>query len=92
MLRAPLLRSFTPVVDFLGVVQIRVGECTVTLPVQAAELPRDDVGRATGGFFQESAGGYGILVRRGAKPAEVEDQIRRGVAEAVRHLSSRVLN
>ena len=86
---------------FLGVVRLDIGGTTFTLPIQALEFARDDRGadvggstrghRPAGGFFSEKTGELGILVEEGTE-AEMNAQIERACADAVTHLSRRVLS
>lgn len=80
---------------FLGYVQLRVGQAVVALPVQALPLGgggRTDGGASPGGFFTEASGRLGILVDSDGTEAEVKARIDEAIADAVVHLSKRVLN
>jgi hypothetical protein len=74
----------------LGYVQLRIGEKVYALPVQAATFDRDS-GVAPGGFFDEQ-GELGILVDERGSTDDMEAQIAKGSAEAVRYFSKKVLN
>ena len=74
----------------LGFVRVLVGGRIHDLAVQAISVDRDGHKRA-GGFFADN-GQLGILVDDAAPPPEIQAQIERGTAEAVRHLSRRYLN
>ena len=82
----------------LGFVQVRVGAKVFALPVQAVHFERDQESDApAGGFFaekgaEEGPDEYGILVDDEASPSDVQEQIAKGSAEAVRHISQRFLN
>lgn len=74
----------------LGVVQLRVGDRTYTVPVQALSFVSDgDRPETAGGFFVEGEQ-LGILVD--ASAPDVDARIRAASEEAVRHLSLKVLN
>lgn len=74
----------------VGFVRVVVGGHVFDLPVQAVLLDRDGE-KLAGGFFDHD-GSLGILVEEGAEAPEVNAQIERATAEAVRHLSRRYLN
>ena len=74
----------------LGFVRVVVGGQVFDLAVQSMSFEKDSEG-AAGGFFSKD-GQLGILVDDAATPVEAKAQIERGAAEAVRHLSQRVLN
>ncbi len=74
----------------LGFVRVVVGGRIFELPVQSLSFEKDGVGLA-GGFFSKD-GELGILVDDAVSASEARAQIERGTAEAVRHLSQRVLN
>ena len=74
----------------LGIVRVVVGGKAFELAVQSLSFEKDGEGTA-GGFFSKD-GQLGILVDDSVSPAEAKAQIERGTAEAVRHLSQRVLN
>ena len=74
----------------LGFVRVVVGGQIFELPVQSLSFERDGAGLA-GGFFSKD-GQLGILVDDSMSASEAKAQIERGTAEAVRHLSQRVLN
>ena len=74
----------------LGFVRVLVGSQVFNLPVQAMSFEKDG-DRVAGGFF-ESEGQLGILVDEAAPTSEVQAQIEAATAEAVRHLSRKVLN
>lgn len=83
---------FTPTaVQFLGVVEVRVGDAVHTLPVQAMNRVPDSRERAVGGLFEEN-GQFGIMVNMHAGAAEVEKHVRAAAEEAARLLSLRVLH
>lgn len=75
----------------LGFVRVVVGAHVVDLPVQAVAIEKDG-DRNAGGFFSDAGGQLGILVDEGATPPEVQAQIEKATAAAVRHLSQRYLN
>jgi len=76
----------------LGYVQLRVGPKVYALPVQSAKFDRDSQ-TAPGGFFVEDHDGeLGIMVDDDASPGEVQAQIARASAEAVKHISKKFLN
>lgn len=74
----------------LGFVRVVVGGQVFDLAVQSMSFEKDSNGTA-GGFFSKD-GQLGILVDDSVSPSEAKAQIERGTAEAVRHLSRRVLN
>jgi hypothetical protein len=74
----------------LGFVRVVVGGQAFDLAVQSMSFEKDGVGMA-GGFFSKD-GQLGILVDESASPSEAKAQIEQATAEAVRHLSRRVLN
>jgi hypothetical protein len=74
----------------LGFVRVVVGGQAFELAVQAMSFERDSE-RMAGGFFSKD-GQLGILVDESASPSEAKEQIELATAEAVRHLSRRVLN
>ena len=76
---------------FLGYVQVQVGARLFALPVQAVHFTSENDPVAAGGLFEE-AGELGILVSDDASPADVQAQIVKASAEAVRELSKRYLN
>ena len=74
----------------LGFVRVVVGGQAFDLAIQAMSFEKDGDGTA-GGFFSQD-GQLGILVDDAASPSEAKAQIERATAEAVQHLSRRVLN
>ena len=74
----------------LGFVRVVVGGQAFDLAVQSMSVERDGKGVA-GGFFS-NGGQLGILVDEAASPSEAKALIEQATAEAVRHLSRRVLN
>jgi hypothetical protein len=83
---------FTPTaVQFLGVVQVRVGNAVHTLPVRAMNIAPDSPANAAGGLFEED-GAFGIIVNMRAGAAEVEKHVRSATEEAVRLISRRALH
>ena len=74
----------------LGFVRVVVGGQVFDLAVQSFSFEKDGDG-AAGGFFSKD-GQLGILVDDSVSAPEAKAQIERGTAEAVRHLSQRVLN
>ena len=74
----------------LGFVRVLVGGKFFQLPVQAVTIEKDGE-RTAGGFFTDHDQ-LGILVEEGADGAIVQKQIEDGTAEAVRHLSQKLLN
>lgn len=89
MLSLPAMRSLENA-RLLGFVQVQVGSQVYALPVQAVRFEKDHDGHA-GGFFTDE-GQLGILVDGEATSGTVESQILRASAEAVQHLSRRLLN
>jgi hypothetical protein len=83
-----MMRVTTTAGKLLGFVQVRVGSRTFAVPVQALVLDQDG-GSPAGGFFVEGDQ-LGIVVDESAP--DVAEQIKRATAEAVRHLSLKVLN
>lgn len=82
--------TVTPSTRLLGYVQLRVGDRTYALPVQAVHFDRDS-GTAPGGFFDEK-GELGILVDSGASEVDVQAQIASASADAVRYFSKKFLS
>lgn len=74
----------------LGFVRVLVGKQVFHLPVQAVSVENDG-DRVACGFFDHE-GQLGILVNEAAPASQLHAQIERGAAEAIRHLSRRVLN
>lgn len=74
----------------LGVVRVVVGGQIFDLAVQSVSFEKD--GSALAGGFFSNGGQLGILVDASVSPSEAKAQIERGTADAVRHLSRRVLN
>jgi hypothetical protein len=74
----------------LGFVRVVVGGQAFDLAVQSMSFESDGKGVA-GGFFSND-GQLGILVDEAASPSEAKAQIEQATAEAVRHLSRRLLN
>ena len=74
----------------LGYVQLRVGQKTIAVPVQAVKLDRDGGNRA-GGFYVEDDQ-FGIYVDEAGTATDVQEQIARGSNEAVRHIGRKYLN
>ena len=76
----------------LGYVHLEVGSQVFALPVQAVPLKRADGTTAPGGFFAEASGQFGIIVDSEAPEWDIQAQIQRASADAVRHISRKVLN
>jgi hypothetical protein len=74
----------------LGFVRVLVGGHVFDLPVQAVSFEKDG-DRIAGGFFVHEKE-LGILVDEAAQGPDVQAQIEKGTAEAVRHLSQKYLN
>ena len=74
----------------LGFVRVVVGGQVFDLAVQSVSFEKDSDSTA-GGFFSKD-GQLGILVDESVSASEAKAQIERATAEAVRHLSQRVLN
>ena len=74
----------------LGFVRVVVGGQVFDLAVQSRSFEKDGDGTA-GGFFSKD-GQLGILVDEAVSPSEAKAQIEKATAEAIRHLSQRVLN
>jgi hypothetical protein len=82
---------FTPnAVQFVGVVQVRVGDAVHTLPVRIMNIAPDSA-EGAGGLFEEN-GEFGILVNARAGSSELEARVRAAAEEAARLLSRRVLH
>jgi hypothetical protein len=75
----------------LGFVRVVVGGQVFDLAVKSMSFEKDTSDTTAGGFFSKD-GQLGILVDDSVSPSEAKAQIERGTAEAVRHLSQRVLN
>ena len=77
----------------LGYVQVQIGSQTYALPVQAVHFERDRASsRPAGGFFTEESGEYGIIVDGDASEGDMQAQIKKASAEAVRFISQKLLN
>ncbi len=83
---------------FLGVVKLDICGRTFMVPVQALPFERGQGGapasdgvHAAGGFFAAQTGELGIVVEDGSE-ADIQDQIERACADAVKHLSHKVLS
>jgi hypothetical protein len=74
----------------LGFVRVVVGGHVCDLAVQAVSFDSDGE-RAAGGFFIHDDQ-LGIIVDEAGSSAQVQAQIEKGTAEAVRHLSRKYLN
>jgi hypothetical protein len=74
----------------LGFVRVVIGGQVFDLAVQSLSFEKDGNGLA-GGFFSKD-GQLGILVDDSVSPSDAKAQIERGTADAIRHLSRRVLN
>lgn len=74
----------------LGFVRVVVGGHICDLAVQAVSFDSDGE-RMAGGFFVHDDQ-LGIIVDDAAPAAQVQAQIEKGTAEAVRHLSKKYLN
>ncbi len=76
----------------LGFVRVVVGGKAFDLPIQAVTFEKDTADdHQAGGFFADG-GELGILVDEAAPDSVVQAQIAQATAEAVRHLSRRLLN
>lgn len=76
--------------NLLGFVRVVVGGHVFDLAVQSMSLEQDG-DKKSGGFFSEN-GQLGILVDDTVTPPEMKEQIEKATAEAVRHLSQKILN
>lgn len=74
----------------LGFVRVLVGGQSFHLPVQAVSFDKDG-DRTAGGFFVHGSQ-LGILVDEAAPKSQVEAQIEAATADAVRHLSRKILS
>jgi hypothetical protein len=72
-------------------VQVLVAGRTFSLAVQAVRFTSDGDAPTPGGLFDD-AGELGILVDGEASPSDIQAQIVKASAEAVRELSRRYLN
>ncbi len=86
------MRDMTQTARLLGYVQVQVGSKVFALPVQSVHFEAGGETDSAGGFFEEASGDLGIIVDGDATPNDVQAQIVRASAEAVRHLSKRILN
>lgn len=77
----------------LGVVQVRVAGRLYALPVQAMDFASDqsDAAKQRGGFFVQGDS-MGIVVDEAVSEQQMRSQVMEGCAEAVRHLSAKLLN
>ncbi|APS00082.1 hypothetical protein [Pajaroellobacter abortibovis] len=78
--------------QLVGYIQVHVGSRMIALPVQAASLSPDEIGRTPGGFFIDATGQCGILVDHDASAPEIEEQIVRASCDAARHIARKFLN
>lgn len=74
----------------LGFVRVMVGGRVFQLPVQAVSFEKDG-DREAGGFFAHGDQ-LGILVDEAEEESQMKAQIAKATAEAVRHLSRKVLS
>ena len=74
----------------LGIVRVVVGGHVCDLAVEAVPFDSDGE-RQAGGFFVQGDQ-LGIIVDDAATAAQVQAQIEKGTAEAIRHLSRKYLN
>lgn len=74
----------------LGFVRVVVGGHVFDLAVQSMSLEKDGE-KSAGGFFSDN-GQLGIVVDDTVTPPEMKEQIEKATAQAVRHLSQKVLN
>ena len=74
----------------LGFVRVVVGAHVVDLPVQAVAVEKDG-DKDAGGLFVHD-GQLGIIVDEGAPQPQIQAQIEKATAQAVRHLSQKYLN
>ncbi len=77
---------------FLGYVHVQVASRTYVLPVEASPLTLDDGSTLEPGFFEESAGRFGIRVSNEASDAVVRETIEQASTEAARIISRKFLN
>jgi hypothetical protein len=79
----------------VGVVQVRVGGRLYAVPVSAMEFASDQLDSSgsekRGGFFVQGDT-MGIVVDETVSEPERQQQVMEGCAEAVRHLSAKILN
>lgn len=76
--------------QLLGVLQVRVGDRTFAVPVQALAFAGDREGPGNAGGFFSDGDELGIFVD--ASATDVSDRIRSAGEDAVRHLSLKFLN
>jgi len=74
----------------LGIVRVVVGGHVCDLAVESVPFDSDGE-RQAGGFFVQGDQ-LGIIVDDAASAAQVQAQIEKGTAEAIRHLSRKYLN
>jgi len=74
----------------LGFVRVVVGGHVFDLAVQSMSLEKDGE-KSAGGFFSDN-GQLGIVVDDTVTPPEMKEQLEKATAQAVRHLSQKVLN
>ena len=79
----------------VGVVQVRVGDRLYAVPVSAMDF----AGHQSDSSDSEKRGGFfvqgetmGIVVDETASEQQMREQVMDGCAEAVRHLSAKILN
>jgi hypothetical protein len=77
---------------FLGYVHVQVASRVYAVPVEAWPLTLDDGSKVEPGFFADGLDHLGIRVDREAPEAVVRQTIEHASAEAVRHISRKVLN
>jgi hypothetical protein len=75
----------------VGVVQLKVGERVVSVPVHSVSFLNEDSAKTSGGFFVEGDS-YGILVSAQASAQDVQAQMNEACRDAVRHLSKQLLS
>ena len=79
----------------VGVVQVRVGGRLYAVPVSAMDFAGHQSDSSTsekrGGFFVQGDT-MGIVVDETASEQQMREQVMDGCAEAVRHLSAKILN
>ncbi len=86
------MRELSQAPRFIGYVHVRVGSEVVALAVQSVPMVHDGGAAKPGGFFTDGAGEYGILVNSQGSAGDVQEQVDHAIADAVAHISRRVLN
>jgi hypothetical protein len=77
--------------ELLGFVELQVGSMAIQVPIRSAGS-KDEASDGPLASFATEGNAYAILVRGDTTSAQVERAVREAAAEAVRHLSRKLLN